>query len=183
MNRHIYSFIDNNINFHIDFVAKLEESLLRELYFPGWKLAVDETMCPTKSSKNPHHMYVPNKPHPNGILFTSVADENLLMLSLKIRRRVLEDPDIFVNRTKDEMAFNRTNYTPVPKKRTHELVEELYDYPEGSLVIVDKLYGGMNLLMNLAKRRVFMIGSCRSDRPSFLFKEFYIHLLINQFSA
>jgi hypothetical protein len=174
MDRHIYSFIDNNIDFVIAYVSKLENHCLSELYVSDWKLAADESMCPSKSSKNPHHMYVPNKPHPNGILFTSVADENLIMLSLKIRRRVKEDYETLTNRNKKEMEFSRTKLTSLPKQTTVDLINDLYKYPSGSVVVVDKLYGGLKLLKVLANKGIHTIASCRKDRPSYIFSQFFI---------
>lgn len=59
--------IQNSLDFNIDFVEKMV-STIHNYYDHGTIVSSDETMAPTKSRDNPQHIYVPNKPHPNGIL-------------------------------------------------------------------------------------------------------------------
>ena len=72
---------------------------------------------PTNSLKNPHHMYIPSKPHRNGTLLTSVADEENVVLSYAIRRRITEDFDPLTHRSAPDMIFQRTQFQNCQKKK------------------------------------------------------------------
>lgn len=56
-------------------------------------LAADETMVPINIRNVCHHMFIRGKPHPNGILATTMADRHLLLLGFRIRRRTRDDYD------------------------------------------------------------------------------------------
>lgn len=67
MNITVFRRIQASINFSVDFVESMVSTI--HLYYDHGKMvASDESMVPTKNGNNPHHMHVPNKPHPNGIM-------------------------------------------------------------------------------------------------------------------
>ena len=49
-------------------------------------------------------------------------------------------------------------------------------------MIVDKLYGGLDLVESLARKKVFCVAKCRADRPSWLFSK-YLHKFIRSKNA
>jgi len=50
-------------------------------------------------------------------------------------------------------------------------------YPEGSVVVVDRLYGGLDLVEQLSNSKVYMVTKCKSNRPTWLFKN-YLHKVL-----
>jgi hypothetical protein len=58
------------------------------------------------------------------------------------------------------------------------LIVDLFDYQEGAQIVVDRLYGGLDLVEDLAEKKVFCLAKCKSNRPSWLFKDF-LHKIIN----
>ena len=137
-------------------------------------------MTPSHSKINLHHIYIPSKPHPNGTLLRSAADENKIVLSYKIRRRTREDFDQLVHRTKLDLKLQRNSLTNLRKKRKFELISELYDYPPDSVIVADRLYGGLPLLEEIVKQRTNVICACKANRPSFIFSKLLHHILIKK---
>lgn len=103
-----FDHIMNCLDFDIDFLQDSFNESLQGIYQPTCILSADETMTPSKSRNNPHHMFIPGKPHPNGTLFTSVADENHLILGYKIRRRDKEDWQALLHRYTEEIRYDRS---------------------------------------------------------------------------
>jgi hypothetical protein len=124
-------------------------------------------------------MYIPCKPHKNGTLLTSVADQNNVILSYVIRRRIREDFDPYCHRNKSDLAFNRSEGTCVTKTKMVDLIYNLLpEWAPRSLIVVDRLYGGLNLVEGMVKKQVHVICTCKSNRPSFIFKNFLHKILI-----
>lgn len=66
------------------------------------------------------------------------------------------------------------------------MIDELYNYKSGfdlfayylgSVVVVDSLYGSLKLATLLVERDVHIVCKCRSDRPSFIFKNYLYKIL------
>lgn len=152
----------------------------RKIYSHTVKVASDETTTPTKSRSNPHHYFVPSKPHSNGLLSTSAGDSNGVLLSLQTRRRIEEDHEATL-RGVDE-KFDRNQFTKCKPRKMKTLIVELLDYQEGSKIVVDRLYGGLDLVQDLAAKKIFCLAKCKANRPSWLFKEF-LHKVLSQDSV
>lgn len=56
-----------------------------------------------------------------------------------------------------------------------EIVSSLEKYAEhqpGTTLVVDRLYGSLDLVQYYAEKGVYVVAKCKSDRPSWLFKDF-----------
>jgi hypothetical protein len=95
------------LDYDIEWMCNFFSTQTKNFYVPTINISSDETMCPTKSHFNPHHMYVPGKPHPNGCLSTSCGDENYVLLSIKLRRRFEIDYDPIIWKSKDKFKPKR----------------------------------------------------------------------------
>ena len=189
MSPKLFDHISNNIDFDIDYVQNCFNESLQSIYKPQSILSADETMAPSKSKNNPHHMFLPMKPHPNGTLFTSVADQKKMILAYNIRRRTEEDWQPLLQRYKEEIEFVRIDHLKSKSKKTSQMIKNLYIYPagkhyiiliyKGSTVVVDSLYGSLDLFEQFLKNGVHMVCKCRSNRPSFIFKDF-LHKIIEK---
>jgi len=87
--KHLLMNLDCDLNWMSDHLT----SQILKIYTPSKFLSSDETMCPSKSRNNPHHYFISGKPHPNGCLSTSCGDENKILVSIKLRRRIISDFD------------------------------------------------------------------------------------------
>ena len=109
---HIMSCFD----WDIDWVSKYFTQQTQRIYTPTVDLSTDKTMTPFCGRHCAHHCYIQGKPHPNGILSTSVGDQNKVLLSLKIRCRIKEDPKplflkiIFVHQLIEKIIQNYQEY-------------------------------------------------------------------------
>jgi len=57
------------------------------------------------------------------------------------------------------------------------LITDLTSFPEGSHIVVDRLYGSIDLIEELALKKVLCTAKCKSDRPSLFFKDFLHKIL------
>lgn len=167
-----FYFLHSCIDYDIDWISAHLAQSTQKVYVPTLSLASDETMTPTKSKINPHHMYVPGKPHPNGILSTSCGDGNGILLSLQVRRRTTEDLEPLLASSRADLSFDRDDFTPAGKKKMKNLIVDLCNYNQGSTVVIDRLYGGLDVVEDLAKKKVFCVAKCKANRPTSIFKDF-----------
>jgi len=68
----------------------------------------------------PHHIHVPGKPHPNGCIATTCGDLNGVLIFKQLTKSL--------------------------KCTAVDMISKLMIYPEGSVVVVDRLYGGLDLV-------------------------------------
>lgn len=149
--------ITNCIDFEIDFLEKHLESSTSRIYTATQFKSSDETMTPIKSRVNSHHSYVPGKPHPNGNLSTSCGDANKVLLSMQLRRRINEDYESVMMRSSQDYEFTRQNHQKCPSRKMCDLITNLLNYSPGSVVVIDRLYGGLDVVEALAKKSVITL--------------------------
>ena len=145
-----FVFISSIIDYDVDFIIDKMESSIQDAYLHTDELAPDESMNPLKIRNMVHHFFLMCKPHPNGILSTSVADKNLITIALRMRRRVKEDICKPALRRMKIPEPSRTTYQPSDKKGTTELIMETFDRVDITqvtpFIAVDSLYGSLDLL-------------------------------------
>jgi hypothetical protein len=173
-----FYFINSCIDLDINWVSSHLINQRKNVYSHTSKVASDETTTPTKSRLNPHHYFLPSKPHENGLLSTSAGDSNGILLSLQTRRRIEEDYEPTLRQTSQDTKFDRNNFTKCQPRKMKTLIVDLFDYQEGAQIVVDRLYGGLDLVEDLAEKKLFCLAKCKSNRPSWLFKDF-LHKIIN----
>lgn len=68
-------------------IEKAQVSIVKvtDFYTPTNIISSDETMIACRQSGAPHYIFIPNKPHSHGILFTSGADSNGIVIGFIIR--------------------------------------------------------------------------------------------------
>jgi hypothetical protein len=120
-----FVFISSVIDYDIDYVVNALESSIQNVYQHTVPLAPDESMNPLKIRNMVHHFFLMCKPHPNGLLSTSLADENQIVLAVRLRRRTVEDVDKPALRRVKEPALHRSDFTTPPKKSTTELIMDM----------------------------------------------------------
>lgn len=145
-----FYFISNCFDIDIDLLEK-KLSKMKEFYDYSKFISTDESNCNSKSRQNPHHIFVKGKSHPNGTFATSSADKNLMVLQYCIKRRVNGDPEAILLRNKND-NIKRENYEEMKKVKVDELVSQLAEYPKGSVVTVDRFYGGLWVVQKLAAK-------------------------------
>jgi len=129
-----FQILHTCVDFEINWGENHLASSIANVYSPSRHKSSNETMTPYTGRSNPQHMYLPGKPHPNGVLSTSCGDENNILLALKIRRGVEEDFEFDVYR---EQEFNCEELTPTKRKTVEELIVELGEYAVGLVIEVD----------------------------------------------
>jgi len=98
-----------------------------------------------------------------------------------LRRRVKVDTDVLTQRNSNEINFNRSNYLKADKQRVHEMIDTLTNYRVGSILTVDRFYGGIQLIETMALKGVNIVASCSANRPSWIFREFLHPILFKKF--
>lgn len=136
-------------------------------------------MAPFEGHHNPHHTFIPGKPHPNGILFTTSADENFFLHGLSPRFRLQTDFDPVLFREQEMYTLDESKF-----KKTHNdtctNVLEVMQYPKGSVVVIDRGYGSLEIVQKLCENGVFCVAKCPASHPTFIFKGFLHTILFNQ---
>ena len=114
------------------------------------------------------NIFIPNKPHPNGCMFNSVADKNGLLLNLSLRRRIKEDIDTVLFNNRNFYIWNRQDYSSVPVCPPTDQVQNIYSYPPNSIVCVDSYYGSLKTVETLANAGVYCVCKCVASMYNFL---------------
>ena len=116
-----------------------------------WKSAnmgvVDESINPFRGRKNPHHVFIPRKPHPHDLKNWVTVDYSGFCLDCSLFRRV--EP---------------------PVKTHNTLLQMSEQLSEDSLVVADSYFGSMKSLEGLVERNQHALLACRANRPSGIFK-------------
>ena len=116
-----------------------------------WKSAnmgvVDESINPFRGRKNPHHVFIPRKPHPHGLKNWVTVDYSGFCLDCSLFRR--GEP---------------------PEKTHNTLLRMTEQLSEDSLVVADSYFGSMKSLEGLVERNQHALLACRANRPSGIFK-------------
>ena len=121
-------------------------------------------MAPTQVRLNPHHTFIPNKPHPNGCMLNSVSDSKGMMLNLILRRRMSEDIDIVLFQNKSSYSWNRSQFIPQPTISPTNQVKNIFSYATGSIVCIDSYYGSYETVYMLAKSGVYCVCKCMNSK-------------------
>lgn len=81
------------LDFDLSFISSHLKANCQRVWIPDSVIVVDESMVPTKSRKNPHHVYIARKPHPYGNKIWSLADKLGFLFSWRMyeRSRTLQD--------------------------------------------------------------------------------------------
>ena len=132
-------------------------------------------MAPTQSRLNPHHIYIPDKPHPNGCFFNSVADSNGLMLKLSLHRRMKSDIDSVLFNTKDNYHWLRNQFPATSVDSTVDQVQKLFPYSPSTVVCVDSYYGSFDTVKALALKGVYCVCKCVKSNFTFLYLCFFLY--------
>ena len=147
------------------------EDCVQANYVHAAELAPDESMLPLKIRWMCHHFFVRGKPHPNGVLFVSMADRNRILLALRIRRRTVGDHDAPIL-SRNRLLVDKSLWRPAPATTTSKMILELKNRirPDTNpRIAVDALYGCFDLMEEMCSGGIDGIYKCRSDRPSWLF--------------
>merc|ERR1712224_198895 len=167
-------------------IEKAQVSIVKvtDFYTPTNIISSDETMIACRQRGAPHYIFIPNKPHSHGILFTSGADSNGIVIGFIIRNRTEK---IMLNlpsykRRASQNNFTRSEHEKISEpKKMKELVEgATKNIQESSTIITDKLYSGLGLLESYLERNQHGILKCSSNKPTFLFSSLAIAYLKNQ---
>ena len=180
MTQHRFRFMLSCIDYEIDVLAFHLAYYSSRATNISQIIAADETMSPSQAKNNPHHTYVPGKPCENGILCTSSGDQNGILLKLEPRRRLESDPQYLLAKTSADIKLNKSNLPRAPKTTMKALITDLtYEIPyaKNSCLVFDCLYAGLEVFENLSEKEYYGVGKCKSDRPSWLFKE-YLHKIL-----
>ena len=136
-------------------------------------------MAPFEGHNNPHHFYIPGKPHPNGVLYTTAADMNHFLHGISPRPCLNTDFDPLLFRDQEMYTLDRSKY-----KKTHNdsctNVLEVMQYPKGSIVVIDRGYGSIEIVDKLRQNGIFCVAKCPAARPTFIFKGFLHTILLHQ---
>jgi hypothetical protein len=140
-------------------------------WVPGVNIAQDETMIPHKGHRNPHHMFIRGKPHPNGLKATTMADASRYMYSVVLCRRTNEDEGEKMDPIMLSPLPRRWRRGPLlPPKKVHDMVKEVAaSLPPGRHLYGDSYYGGLPVIETLAKMGHQATYTCSSNRPATIF--------------
>ena len=146
---------------------------ITKFYTPTNIISSDETMIACHQRHSPHFIFIAGKPHPVGILFTSAADSNCVVIGFNIRNRT-EEINVNLpeyNGTKRE-PFNRNQIDLAEPKSMKSLVEEVTtNAKENSTIITDRLYSDVNLVKSLFEKNQHGVMKCSNNRPPWIFSQ------------
>lgn len=118
-----------------------------------------------------HHTFISGKPHPNGLLLSTVGDSNKILFGVLPRRRTPADVDAAVHRSYGSSAREQGELLPIKTTTSMicELLSRVQTRGRDVFVVVDSLYGSLELLKQLEVRGIGGILKCRADRPCWIF--------------
>jgi len=136
-----------------------------KIWSPSTYMTMDESMAPTKSRKNPHHVFIKRKPHPHGVKFVTLGDMNLFLFRSIMHKRMNYEPL--------EKAFI-TDIKPIDRSENlsssvMEKIKKLTEEITGKILVGDNWFGGVQYVKYLSSIGNHSIFSCKSDRPSIFF--------------
>jgi len=161
-----------SLDFSSGFLMKLLQKKVQALWNCGTDVAADESMIPYRGRRNPHHVYIPNKPHPNGIKLYTAADSSHYIFNFTLHRRAeeIEEPqyDPILYCSKQKFGRKRT----IRRKTVVEVVLDLVSpFSQGHCFYLDSYYGGLDLVRALVQKGYHAIMTCKSNRPSLVFRD------------
>jgi len=158
MSRSRFNYLSRCLDANPEFLAKEIEDSIASCYQHSNALAPDETMLPLKIRKMCHHMFIRGKPHPNGLLFTSMADYNRIMLAIRMRKRTKNNIDVPLNKNSKECTTNREDVEREPSTTTQKLIVNVSSRisTPNSFIVVDSLYGSYQLLEEMKDKKKSM---------------------------
>lgn len=144
-------------------------------------IAGDETCFACKSKMNPAHTMAPSKPKKNVIMFTSSADSNKVIGGFKIRGRTADLNLFLPHYMQTPENFDRVDHVPQQPIQFHTEMEAVVkkQAQPNSVSVTDRLYSGIQLLKQFGILEKAIVMKCKSDRPSFLFKNL-LHKLFDK---
>jgi hypothetical protein len=168
---YIWKEIMQCITGEIDKLAKLAEDTWKKYWIPFRNIAIDEMMIPFKGRCNPHHIFIPRKPHPNGIKVWGLADSKNFVYTFSICKRTTNEENYDPSFARENPPMQRE---AVPKEPVTETVKKLVDKLPGPGYIVhaDSYFGCLEMLEMLVAKDHGAVLACRADRPAFIFKEY-----------
>ena len=110
------------------------------------------------------HIFIPNKPHPNGCMFNSAADSNDVMLNLILCWRITEDVDVVLFRnTASYSSFQRMDYDIKSVISPTNQVKNVFSYTSETVVCVDSYYGSLQTVQTLTESGVLCVCKCQKS--------------------
>ena len=159
LSRDRFKVIYRAFRFSDDQLQQMEEEMqehLQALWIPATAVVVDETIVATKSTKNPHHVFILRKPHPHGIKVWLLVDLSGFVIMYSVFRR------------------------NAPKEATHETLLKMTNFLlPGTVVTADSYFGSVKAMEELTMKGKYCLFSCNRSRPSVLFKD-YLMKEVNQ---
>lgn len=142
---------------------------------PSHYVCIDETMAPYRVRHNPHFMFIPRKPHPYGIKFEMLADDDTYFLCIRLHKRTekeLDKPAMLkgkrVRIERDELGIKDPSTVP-------EIVLDLCSSlaPNHHVVVGDKWFGNLDVSTELKKAGIDSILKCMGNRPTHLWDDMH----------
>ena len=157
MSRQRFFIINRAMHFSEAQTLELEKCInerMGELWVPSNYVVLDESMVAFKGRKNPHHVFIPRKPHPHGIKNWSVVDFSGYLLSFSRYCRV-------------DVEGDKVDSEPVV-----DTVDRMVGHlPENTVVLCDSYFGSVVCMKRLAEKGIHCLFSCNKSRPAYLFKD------------
>jgi len=153
-------FWEISSSIHCDIKEKsstLEKTMVanfKKYWTPGTAIAIDETLILFKG-RFAGRQHMPCKPHSTGIKMFGCADSKGYLLSLWLYK-----------------GADKQERQAKPKDIVMDFTQEFSENKDKIVFYMDSYYGGLNLAIDLAEKGFQFVMTCKSDRPSFLFKNF-----------
>lgn len=144
--------INNQIHFDINFIINKINLLFKKFYDPEDVLVIDETLILFKGICK-FRQHVPNKPYNTGLKYFSLCDSSkyLYHFWLYQGKKIDQPPNSVKN---------------IIKTFIHNIPDI-----EGRRILADNYYGSLDIAKYLNKKKIQFIFTCRTNRPSFLWKD------------
>jgi len=156
------------LDFGPDFLLEEIVKVFQESWSCSRDLASDESISPFQGL-SPHHMYIPNKPWPNGTKFYTVADSSTYFHGIVLHKRTNQLPEDPIIQNVKRKKYKRQK---IDKETTIEIEKKLLGhFPPGHHVSLDSYYGGPDMLCELTKLGFRVSMTCKSNRPSAVFAD------------
>ena len=150
-----------------DSLFEFANKKMKEVWNPHRDISLDEMMIPYKG-KNPHHVVVKRKSHPNGTKVWAIVDKSKFIYHLSMYKRTTEEystPALFGGK---QLYIRNSNIGKETTKDTAmRMISKLPD--KGFVIYADSYFGGLDLADCIEQNGNGCVLACRKDRPSWLF--------------
>lgn len=138
-------------------------------------VSVDETMVPFRGRGNPHHIFIPRKPHPHGLKFETIADTDRYLFQLHLHRRTANEVTAPVLLNQKKQPLIRESMVEAPKETIVEVLKGLLFPLENKdhFVVADRYYGGLKELNAVSEMGMDVLFKCKKNRPTVLWNEIH----------